>query len=128
MLQNCSAFSGYSVNNQQEALNFYRDTLGLNVEDNGMGLGLNLNGTSLFLYEKENHIPATFTVLNFQVDNIEKAVDELKARGVEFERYDSLPAPQDERNILRGLTTNDGPDIAWFKDPAGNILSVLQES
>lgn len=127
MLQDSKAFSGFSVDNQAKAKEFYEDVLGLNVKDDGMGLELKLNGVTLFIYEKANHQPATFTVLNFQVDDIEKAVDELVAKGVTFERYDNMPAQQDERGIMRGRATNDGPDIAWFKDPAGNVLSVLQE-
>lgn len=128
MFQDCQAFSGFSVDNQTKAREFYENVLGLRVEDDGMGLGLKLNGTTVFIYEKSNHQPATFTVLNFQVGDIEKAVDELVAKGITFERYDNMPAQQDERGIMRGLATNDGPDIAWFKDPAGNILAVLQES
>ncbi len=80
----------------------------------------------VFVYEKADHQPATFTVLNFYVDDINQAIDELVDKGVVFERYDSLPAPQDERGVLRGRAAGEGPDIAWFKDPAGNIFSVLQ--
>ena len=101
---------------------FYAGTLGLNVtEDNGI---LNLNfagGGHTVIYPKEDHQPATFTVLNFPVDDIDKAVDELTNAGVEFERYEGFG--QDERGIMR----EQGPPIAWFKDPAGNIISVIQE-
>lgn len=128
MVRITSAFSGFSVDSLRAAREFYENTLGLDVTDNGMGLQLKLNGAVVFIYEKSDHQPASFTVLNFQVEDIDAAVDELKEKGVSFERYDNLPAAQDERGILRGRATNDGPDIAWFKDPAGNILSVLQES
>jgi hypothetical protein len=93
-----------------------------------MGLQLKLpNGGALFIYPKTDHQPATFTVLNFVVENIDDAVNDLVRLGVRFERYDNLPAPQDEKGIARGLSAHQGPDIAWFKDPSGNILSVLQD-
>jgi catechol 2,3-dioxygenase-like lactoylglutathione lyase family enzyme len=123
-----AAFSGISVDDIGKAKVFYTQTLGLTLDDEMMGLQLQLpGGGSLFVYEKENHQPATFTVLNFVVDSIDQAVDELQKFGVVFERYDDMPTPQDERGIARGLSVNQGPDIAWFKDPAGNILSVLQD-
>lgn len=124
-----STFSGFSVSNAAEARTFYVDTLGLELIDDSMGLGFALpGGAQLFLYEKPDHQPATFTVLNFVVDNIDKAVDELIQKGINFERYDlGNGAVQDEKGILRGLSANMGPDIAWFKDPAGNILSVVQD-
>jgi predicted enzyme related to lactoylglutathione lyase len=122
-----SAFSGFSVNNLDKAKAFYGEKLGLTVEDAGTGLSLHLpNGYTVFMYPKENHEPATFTILNFLVDDIDEAVDALVARGIQFERYDDGP-PMDEKGILRGRRINMGPDIAWFKDPAGNILSVLCE-
>jgi catechol 2,3-dioxygenase-like lactoylglutathione lyase family enzyme len=121
-----TAFSGYSVNDLAVAKEFYTNTLGLKADDGGMELSLGLpGGTKVFLYPKKDHQPATFTVLNFQVDNIDEAVDGLTANGLSFERYENLP--QDEKGIMRGIANNHGPDIAWFKDPAGNILSVLQE-
>lgn len=128
MLRDGQAFSGFSVTDKNKALEFYQQTLGLNVEDSEMDLNVKLNGTTVFIYEKADHQPASFTVLNFVVNDINAAVDELKDKGVVFEVYDSLPAPQDERGVLRGLAANMGPDIAWFKDPSGNVLAVLQES
>jgi len=117
------SFSGYSVDDETAALAFYRDTLGLEVEQTGVGLNLALPGGRVFLYPKAEHVPATFTVLNLEVPDIDTAVDELTAAGVEFERYDGMP--QDERGVVRGKAAGMGPDIAWFTDPAGNILSVL---
>lgn len=92
-----------------------------------MGLQMQLpGGGTVFIYEKKDHIPAAFTILNFEVASVDESVDILMTKGVKFERYPGMPAPQDEKGILRGLAANQGPDIAWFKDPAGNILSVLQ--
>ncbi|HTE57946.1 MAG TPA: VOC family protein [Verrucomicrobiae bacterium] len=128
MLKDSHAFSGFSVNDQKAAKDFYSNVLGVDAVEDDMGLTLKLaGGTKIFVYPKENHTPASFTILNFPVDNIDKAVEELKAKGVTFERYDDFPFEQDEKDIARGLAANQGPDIAWFKDPAGNILSVLQE-
>ncbi len=122
------AFSGFSVDSLEKAKEFYTTVLGLEVEDNGMGLQIHLpGGAQVFAYPKENHEPATFTILNFVVTNIDEAVDELTKKGVTFERYEGFPFKQDEKGIARGLSANQGPDIAWFKDPAGNILSVLQD-
>lgn len=121
------AFSGFSVNDLAQAKAFYAETLGLKVDSEGGELRLHLpGGGEIFVYPKDNHQPATFTILNFEVDNIDDAVDDLTNRGVQFERYEGFPA--DEKGIVRGLAQNQGPDIAWFKDPAGNILSVLQGS
>lgn len=123
-----AAFSGFSVNDLDKAKHFYIKVLGLVLDDESMGLQLSLpNGGKLFIYPKEDHKPATFTVLNFVVENIDDAVDELVKLGVKFERYEDMPGPQDEKGIARGLSAHQGPDIAWFKDPAGNILSVLQD-
>jgi len=121
-----SAFCGFSVDDLKKARAFYSDTLGLGVEDTGMGLRIHLpeRGT-VFIYAKENHKPATFTILNFVVENIDEAVDKLTNNGVTFEKYEGFH--QDEKGIARGISAQQGPDIAWFKDPAGNILSVLQE-
>ena len=122
-----SAFSGFSVNDLIKAQDFYKNILGLSVKDIGMGLQIQLPGGGIvFVYEKKDHVPASFTILNFEVASIDESVDILMAKGVKFERYDGMPAPQDEKGILRGLSANQGPDIAWFKDPAGNVLSVLQ--
>jgi catechol 2,3-dioxygenase-like lactoylglutathione lyase family enzyme len=121
-----AAFSGFSVNDLPTARTFYSGTLGLTVEDEGVGVRLQLpGGGTVFAYPKRDHQPATFTILNFGVDDIDAAVDDLRGRGVTFERFDRGPT-QDEKGILRGRAQNRGPDIAWFKDPAGNILSVIQ--
>lgn len=123
-----AAFSGFSVNDLDRAKTFYTKTLGLEVKSEEMGLQLQLpNDGVLFIYPKEDHKPATYTVLNFVVATIDDAVDELTKLGVVFERYEGFPFKQDEKGIARGLSAKQGPDIAWFKDPAGNILSVLQE-
>ena len=121
MLDYNGAFSGFSSDDVAKAKEFYSDTLGVDVtEENGM-LTLNLaGGGKVLIYPKDNHEPASFTVLNFQVPDIDQAVDSLTKAGVQFERYEG--ASQDERGIQRQY----GPAIAWFKDPAGNILSVLQ--
>ncbi len=127
MLKAQTVFSGFSVNDLDQAKQFYTQVLGLVAGDETMGLQLKLpGGGEVFVYPKEDHQPATFTILNFVVDDIDQTVDELAEQGVVFERYDNMPAPQDEKGIARGLSANQGPDIAWFKDPAGNILSVLQ--
>lgn len=130
MLQDSYAFSGFSVSDQAAAKEFYGNTLGLTVEEDQMGLTLKLKGgNNVFVYAKEDHAPATFTILNFPVDNIDAAIDELRGKGIEFEQYDlGNGAKTDEKGILRGIAANQGPNIAWFKDPAGNTLSVLQES
>lgn len=123
-----AAFSGFSVDDQAKAQEFYTKVLGLKVEDNGMGLMLHLpHGGTIFVYPKgTQHQPASFTILNFVVDDIDEAVDELTKRGVKFEKYKGLH--QDEKGIGRGIKAKMGPDIAWFKDPAGNVLSVLQNA
>ena len=123
MFKNTKAFSGFSVNDVQKAKEFYGQTLGLDVtESNGL-LQLHIaGGTTILIYPKENHTPATFTILNFPVGNVEQAVDELTRRGVHFEHYNEGELVTDEKGISRG----GGPSIAWFKDPAGNILSVLE--
>jgi catechol 2,3-dioxygenase-like lactoylglutathione lyase family enzyme len=128
MLKAQAAFSGFSVNDLDKAKQFYTQVLGLAVDNETMGLQLKLpGGGGLFIYPKEDHQPATFTVLNFVVEDIDEAVDELVRLGVSFEHYDNMPAKPDEKGIMRGLSADQGPDIAWFKDPAGNILSVLQD-
>lgn len=125
MLANTKAFSGFAVDDLQKAREFYGETLGLKTtvldEANGL-LQLDLAGDrGTLIYEKADLAPANYTILNFPVDDIDQAVDGLLARGVTFERYDGFD--QDEKGIARGP----GPDIAWFKDPAGNILSVLED-
>ena len=125
MFQPKTAFSGFSVNDLAKAKEFYAQALGLKVVEEGVGLRLHLpGGGTAFAYPKDDHQPATFTLLDFVVDDIDEAVDELKSRGVSFERYEDMP--QDEKGIMRGIAQNMGPDIAWFKDPAGNMLAVLQ--
>ena len=122
-----AAFSGISVNNLEQAKNFYNSVLGLVINNETMGIELALpGGGQLFLYEKPDHTPANFTVLNLVVENIDTAVDYLVANGVVFERYDSMPFEQDEKGLARAETAEDGPTIAWFKDPFGNIISLLQ--
>lgn len=128
MFKEIPVFSGFSVDDLSKAKEFYTKTLGLNCQQNEMGLELQLHGGgSVFVYEKPNHEPASFTILNFVVENIDKTVDSLVDEGVEFEQYGSDQMPQDEKGITRGLAAKMGPDIAWFKDPAGNILAVLQD-
>ncbi|SNR87700.1 VOC family protein [Blastococcus mobilis] len=125
MLTDSPAFSGFSVDDLEKARRFYEETLGLRVSDvpeMGGLLRLHLgSGADVLVYAKSGHTPATFTVLNFPVPDVEKAVDELVARGVAFEHYDDPPT--DEGGIMRA----GGPLIAWFTDPAGNVLSVLQQ-
>jgi catechol 2,3-dioxygenase-like lactoylglutathione lyase family enzyme len=122
MLENAQAFSGFAVDDLERAQQFYGGTLGLRTsEDNGM-LTLHLaGGRDTLVYPKPDHAPATFTILNFPVENLEATVDELAERGVRFERYEGFV--QDEKGISRA---KGGPPIAWFRDPAGNILSVLE--
>jgi catechol 2,3-dioxygenase-like lactoylglutathione lyase family enzyme len=127
MLKDSKAFSGFSVNDIPKAKEFYGQTLGLDVsEDQGMDLlSLRLaGGNTVIIYAKPNHKPATFTILNFPVANVDEAVEALKKRGVRFETYDEPYLKTDEKGIMRG----NGPTIAWFKDPAGNILSVIEEA
>jgi predicted enzyme related to lactoylglutathione lyase len=125
MLNASHAFSGFSTNDIARTKKFYAQTLGLEVtEEHGM-LTLELaGGGTVVIYPKDNHEPASFTVLNFPVEDIDQAVDELTTAGVRFERYEGFD--HDERGIVRSNSSQHGPSIAWFKDPAGNILSVLQ--
>lgn len=123
MFKDSKAFSTFSVNDLKKAKEFYGGTLGLGVTETPEGLELRLaGGNTVFLYPKPNHTPASFTVLNFPVNNIEEAVDELVGLGLRLEQYDLPDIKTDKRGIARGP----GPKIAWFKDPAGNILSVLE--
>ena len=125
MFHHSKAFSGFSVNDIQKAKVFYSEILGMPARDiTSMGLlELELSGdTKIIVYPKPNHVPATYTILNFPVENVEKAVDELTAKGVKFEHYNEGNFVTDAKGIFRG----GGPLIAWFKDPAGNILSVLE--
>ena len=125
MLAESNAFSGFSVDDIQNAKEFYGRTLGLEVSESHGVLNLHLaGGTTVVVYPKPNHSPATFTILNFPVDDVDRAVDELTKRGVRFEIYSEPDLKTDPRGIFR----NGGLTIAWFKDPAGNILSVLEET
>jgi catechol 2,3-dioxygenase-like lactoylglutathione lyase family enzyme len=120
-----AAFSGFSVKDLGQAKVFYAETLGLTVTDDVGGAHIQLPGGSrAWMYPKKDHEPATYTMLDLVVDDIDDAVDELTSRGVRFERYEGMP--QDDRGILHGKEKSMGPNIAWFKDPAGNILAVLE--
>ncbi len=125
MFANSKAYSGFAVDDLEKAREFYGETLGLKTsldEQSGM-MTLHLAGDrDTLVYPKPDHTPASYTILNFPVEDIERAVDELAARGVRFERYEGIE--QDEKGISRAW----GPPIAWFTDPAGNVLAVLQES
>ncbi|MEN3284177.1 MAG: hypothetical protein V7607_5317 [Solirubrobacteraceae bacterium] len=129
MLGNAKAFSGFAVDDTDRARTFYADTLGVDVEvldaENGLMTLHHPDDRATLIYRKDDYVPATYTVLNFRVDDIDETVDGLAARGVQFERYDRMS--QDEKGVMRGRAANRGPDIAWFTDPAGNILSVLQD-
>ena len=130
MLKDIKAFSSFSVNDLEKARGFYENILGLEVKRIDMGedmylLELHIAGsTPVMIYPKPNHMPATFTVLNFPVDDVEKTVDELTEKGVPFEHYNYDQLKTDEKGISRG---NGGPEIAWFTDPAFNILSVVKK-
>jgi len=125
VLTDAKAFPSFSVDDIGKARTFYRDTLGLEVTESQMGLDVEVgSGSKVFIYPKPDHKPATFTILNFAVDDVDAAVDRLKSSGIQFENYDLPNIKTDERGIARD---DKGPAIAWFKDPAGNILSVLQE-
>lgn len=125
MFKAVAAFSGFSVNDLAEAKKFYADKLGLaTTEDMGLNLVLP-DGGKVFIYEKDNHQAATYTVLNFVVEDIDEAVEELGKQGVRFEHYEGMH--QEESGIARPPKPEYGPPIAWFKDPAGNILSVIQK-
>jgi predicted enzyme related to lactoylglutathione lyase len=124
MLEASKAFSGFSANDIGKAKEFYGKTLRLKVSESHGVLTLHLAGdNNVLIYPKPNHVPATFTVLNFPVNDVDQAVDDLTKRGVRFEIYDLPDIKTDKKGIMRGK----GPAIAWFKDPAGNILSVLEQ-
>jgi predicted enzyme related to lactoylglutathione lyase len=125
MLTSRSAFSSFSVDDLDRARQFYGETLGLTVADGGMGtLELTLPaGTRVMIYPKDDHQPATFTVLNFSVNDIESAVEELNSVGIQTKIYDDPNLPTDDKGIMRA---EGGPEMAWFKDPAGNVLSVIK--
>ena len=122
MIDGSKAFSGFSVDDLGRAKEFYGGTLGLEVGEEGGNMWIAVGAGRVFVYAKDNHEAATFTILNFDVDDIEAEVEELRGRGVEFERYEGTEIETDEKGIFRGP----GPLIAWFKDPAGNVISLLQ--
>ena len=120
-----AAFSSFSASDLAKIKTFYTNVLGLKAEEDSMG-GMNIflpQGGTVYVYQKEDHMPATYTILNFDVAVIEEAVDQLISQGILFEHYEGMT---DEKGIARGLGSNRGPDIAWFKDPDGNILSIMQ--
>src|SRR5688572_26548527 len=124
MFRGTKAFSSFSVNDLRKARQFYGEVLGLDVSEKPEGLELLIAGVDrVFVYPKSNHTPASFTILNFPVNDIEKASDELRRRGVRFEHYNESDLKTDDKGIYRGK----GPKIAWFKDPAGNIFSILED-
>ena len=124
MLKDSAAFSGFSVNDTEAARTFYADVLGLDVSEDHDILTIALGGgPRAIAYPKPNHQPASFTILNFPVPDVEAAVDELTAKGVQFEKYEGTPLATDTKGVFRG----EGPLIAWFTDPAGNILSVIEQ-
>jgi predicted enzyme related to lactoylglutathione lyase len=124
IFREAKSFCSFSVNDLEKAKEFYGQRLGLDIKETPEGLELHTGENTIFLYPKPNHTPASFTVLNFPVNNIDEAVDELNSLGVNFEHYNLPDIETDDRGIARGPH---GPTIAWFKDPAGNILSVLEE-
>ncbi len=130
MFRSNKAFSGFSVNDTQKAKQFYSEILGLQVSSGEMdSLLIHLaGGTEIMAYPKgDQHVAATFTILNFIVNDIDKAVEELMAKGVKFEHYDDNGLQTDEKGVFRGADKGQGPNIAWFKDPAGNILSIIED-
>ncbi len=127
IFKDAKAFSSFSVNDLKKAKEFYGETLGIEISEMPEGLSLNIaGGGAVFIYPKDNHSPATFTVLNFPVKNIDESVEKLKGLGVKFESFEG-EMKTDEKNIFRGASRNEGPNIAWFKDPAGNFLSVIED-
>jgi len=125
MFKDTPAFSGFSVDDLEKAKEFYSETLGLTLENEKMGLRFALaGGGKIFVYSKDDHQPATYTMLNFMVDDIDQAAQDLRDKGISFEQYDGMT---DDQGIARGKENHQGPDIAWFKDPADNILSIIQE-
>lgn len=126
MFKPLQSYSGFSINDLEAAKRFYADTLRMQVTEEGPGLRIqHVGGGSVIAYVKDGHEPASYTIMNFEVENIDEAVKNLGEAGVQLERYDGMP--QDELGVMRGLSIGQGPNIAWFKDPSGNILAVLQE-
>jgi catechol 2,3-dioxygenase-like lactoylglutathione lyase family enzyme len=127
MLQSAYTFSSFSVKDLARAKKFYSEKLGLKVSQDKMGLQLSTSGNNpIFVYAKLDHVPASYTILNFVVDDIDQAVAGLRQKGVVFEEYDFGFAKTNKNGIMRGLAAKQGPDIAWFKDPDGNTLAILQ--
>lgn len=128
MIKSNFAFSGMSVDNLEKAKAFYVDTLHLPLQNENMGLTVELpGGGSLYLYEKSDHEPATYTAVNFVVENINDTIRHLtNDHGIQMLTYSNLPAPQDGMGVLRGKSNDMGPDIAWFADPAGNVISIIE--
>ncbi len=128
IFKTAKTFSSFSVNDLKAAKEFYGRTLGLDVSEQTEGLAIKLaGGADVFIYPKEKHEAASFTILNFLVDDIDAAVEALNGLGVQFESYEG-ETQTDENNIFRGAESGRGPNIAWFKDPAGNFLSVIEEN
>lgn len=129
MFRDSTTFGSFSVDSLATARKFYNETLGIDIDDEGeMGLRLKLAGNrQIYVYPKKDHTPASFTVLNFIVDDLDSTMTNLEKKGIKFLHYNRTDLPQDERGVLRGRKAGRGPDIAWFEDPAGNVLSVLQE-
>lgn len=128
MFEQTDAFSSYSVSNKTEALQFYGDVLGCDLEEISEGITLHFpNGHTVFLYEKLDHEPAGYTVLNFPVDDIDTTIEDLEIKGIEMLMFEDLPIEQDGKGVLRGKAAGMGPNMAWFKDPSGNVISVLEE-
>ena len=122
IFKNTKAFSSFSVNDLEEAKKFYGQTLGLEVSESEEGLNLQIKGgNDVFIYPKPDHVPATFTVLNFEVDDVDRTADELSKLGIRFQIYNNGELKTDDKGIFQGK-----PKIAWFKDPAGNFLSILE--
>jgi catechol 2,3-dioxygenase-like lactoylglutathione lyase family enzyme len=129
MFQDAKAYSGFSTNDIPGAKDFYGRVLGLDVSEEYGMLKICLgSGATVIVYPKADHTPAGYTILNFPVADVDAAVEELAGKGVVMEQYNNEDMPQDANGVLRGIRVGMGPDIAWFKDPAGNILSVLQEA
>lgn len=126
MFKPLQTYNGFSINDLAAAKQFYSEILGLHVTEEGPGMRIqHVGGGSAIAYVKDDHEPASYTVMNLEVSDIDEAVNNLSEAGVHFERYNGMS--QDDQGVMRGLRSGEGPDIAWFKDPAGNILSVLQE-
>ncbi len=126
MLNDNNAFSSFSVNDLAAAKEFYSNVLGIKIKESPQGLNMHIKDCAVFIYPKQDHSPATFTVLNFIVDDIDAMAAALTQAKVPLENFDTGPMIADSKGIYRGLAAGMGPDIAWFKDPAGNILSILQ--